>query len=286
MQAERVGAWLNRFIEGTYRPFLAKAVEWRYLTLAICLAMLVPSCAVPATGHMQFTFMPKIDGDVVVANLKMPVGTPVTVTEHYVDRLNSTLMETLEEFGGTEGVRGVYGRVGAPGTGDSGPMRPLQGSGANYAHVMVYLAPTDDREYAAGDFADSWRDRMGEIPGAESMTYSYEIGNSGGLPIDIRLSHPDPNTLELAADRLAQALSSFAGVRDIDNGFAPGKEQLDFTLTPEARALGITEIGLARQVRGSFYGAEALRQQRGRDEVRVVVRLPEEQRSSMRDLSN
>jgi multidrug efflux pump subunit AcrB len=55
-------------------------------------------------------------------------------------------------------------------------------------------------------------------------------------------------------------------------------------LTAEARTLGITEEDLGRQVRAAFYGSEALRLQRGRNEVKVMVRYPEADRRSLWDL--
>ncbi|MBW2191065.1 MAG: efflux RND transporter permease subunit, partial [Deltaproteobacteria bacterium] len=127
---------------------------------------------------------------------------------------------------------------------------------------------------------------IGEIPGAESMVFRYEFGIEPGSPVDIQLIHEDVATLEMAAQRLASEIASYSGLRDIDSGVTKGKEQLDFRLTDVAVAQGLTEIQLARQVRASFFGSEALRQQRGRDEVRVYVRLPREERESLYHVDN
>jgi multidrug efflux pump subunit AcrB len=104
--------------------------------------------------------------------------------------------------------------------------------------------------------------------------------------LTIQLSHRDIDTLDRASEALAERLADFANVKDIDDGFTPGKRQLDFSLTEEGQSLGLTQYSLARQLRNAFYGSEAIRQQRGRNEVRVKVRLPREQRIRQYDLEN
>jgi multidrug efflux pump subunit AcrB len=154
------------------------------------------------------------------------------------------------------------------------------GSGAHLTDVGVYLVPIDERLITAEEFVAQWHRRVRDIPGVESLTFRYTTGPASGTPINLRISHPDTATLERAASDLAQALEGYAGVRDINDGYSAGKVQLDFKIKGSARSLGLTASDLARQVRGAFYGAEALRVQRGRDEVKVLVRLPEAERRS------
>ena len=146
---------------------------------------------------------------------------------------------------------------------------------------MMYLIDAGERDLNTQQFVQRWRDEIGEIPGADSLTFAYEVGVEPGKPIEIQLIHDDVPTLEAAAERLASEISSYSGLRDIDSGVTKGKDQLDFRLTDAALAQGLTEFELARQVRAAFFGAEAVRQQRGRDEVRVYVRLPLEERRSL-----
>ncbi|MBX3248981.1 MAG: efflux RND transporter permease subunit [Myxococcales bacterium] len=272
------------FIDRLYRPALQLALRWRYLTFAVAIAIGLGTCALPASGRLQFSFMPKVEGDTIMANLRMPVGTPVAETERLEARMVSAAREILAESGGDEILRGLYSQVGASMGAGGGPVAGSGSDGAHLASAMVYLVQMDQREITAAQFAERWRERIGEIAGAETLTFSYSIGASPGSPVDIRLSHPDPSTLEAAAERLAQELRSYPGLRDIDSGVSPGKEQLDVTLRPEGRARGLTESELARQLRDAFFGAEAVRQQRGREELRVYVRRPLSERSSMADI--
>ena len=156
-----------------------------------------------------------------------------------------------------------------------------QERGSHLVGVQVFLIPSDEREISGIDFAKEWREEMGEVPGLESISYSAQIAAAGGAAIDIQLSHRSTEILEKASQELASAIQPYAGVTDIDDGVSHGKPQMNFSLKPEARSLGVKVQDLARQVRASFYGSEALRQQRGRNEVKVMVRLPEDERKTI-----
>lgn len=271
---------LDRVAHHGFRPFLRLAVGHRYVTLAAGVALLIAVLGVVAGGRMNFTFMPRIDSDRVVANLRMPFGTSIEDTREVQHRLVTAAHDLLEEIGGTDRMsRGLLSRIGAA-SGARGSTL-TDGSGSSHiGEVTVYLVPSDDRPIPASEFARRWRTKVGELTGIDTLTFQFSTGVSATAPIDIELSHPDTEVLETAASRLAGAYGEFDGVRDIDAGFTPGKEQLDLRLRPEARSMGITELEMARQLRGSFFGVEAVRQQRGRDEVRTMVRLPQRERNS------
>jgi len=282
----RADRGLGAFIRKAYKPALGYALRWRYTTFAVCMAMALPTCfGLTAGGRLQFTFLPKIEGDVISAELRMPVGTSVEETQRWQERMTETARELIDENGGDDILRGMYSTVGSAQGFGGGPMGAGSNAGSHLASALVFLVQSDQRDVRTADFAERWRERIGEIPGAEALTFNYAIGANAGSPIDIRLSHPDKEVLEDAAERLADRLTAYGGLRDIDSGVSPGKEQLDMTLTDEGRARGLTAAGLARQVRSSFFGAEAIRQQRGREEIRVYVRRPRDERVSLHELS-
>jgi len=275
---------LNRFIQQFYVPLLRKSLEWRYFTVTLGVATLLFTVGY-TVGRIPFTFLPKVEGDLIIAHLKMPVGTPVSETERIADGI-AGIGETLiaEEDAKSDAPtvsRGLYEEVGATTMMEAGPEGVLGKEGSHLATVMVYLKDAAKRDFTTQEFVQRWREAIGEIPGAESLTFSFEVGVEPGRPVDIQLIHDDVPILEAAAERLAKEIASYSGLRDIDSGVTKGKEQLDFTLTDEAVAQGLTELELARQVRASFFGAEAVRQQRGRDEVRAYVRLPLAERKSL-----
>ncbi len=279
---------VERFVEHVYQPSLMAAVKARYVTVAVCIFVLLCTLGLIGGGHVKFSFMPKVDGDVVVADLRMPFGTPPAETRAILARIKKMADESLAEYEkGETSARGIFSQLGDRGTLRGGGMP--QGGGAEGGHVgevAVYLVPADDRVFTSRAFSEVWREKIGEIPGVESLKFSFNMGPGVGAPIDIELEHTELLVLEAAASELAEKLRAYSGVYAIDSGFSPGKEQLNMTLKPSAQAIGLTDASLAAQLRSSFYGVEAVRQQRGRDELRVYVRLPDEQRESEFDLES
>ena len=281
-QQQRFSRFLERMIEKYYVPLIRAATRRRYLTLAVCFALLFGTIGFVAGGHIEFTFMTKTESDVVYAEARLPYGAPVERTRAIEERMVQTARAIMAEHGGEESVsRGIFSQVGVSGGRRHGPRISLSaGSAGHIASASVFMVGADKRPITAANFAREWRKRLSDIPGVESLSFAFETGMSGGAPVHIELSHPDMAILHRSARELATAIEDFAGVYDIDDGFTDGKDQLDLTLKPVARSLGISEFELARQVRASFFGVEAVRQQRGRDEVRVYVRLPKSERES------
>lgn len=279
-QQNKVSRFLERFINHRYAPFARMAVKRRYLTFAVGFAMLLSTCGYVAGGHIEFSFMPKIENDVLVARADLPYGTSVEQTKEVQKRIVDVANELIAENGGDEIVRGVFSEVGAAGIMMMGPAGVNLDTGGHITETAVYMVPIDERDITGTEFVRQWRERLGEIPGVDKLIFQFETATMGGKPVAIQLSHNRPEILEQAARTLAERLRPFKGVYGIDSGVTAGKPQIDLELKPEARALGLTEMDLAMQLRSAYFGAEAVRQQRGRDEVRTYVRLPEDERSS------
>ena len=151
--------------------------------------------------------------------------------------------------------------------------------------ARLYLTDPGVRPLSTAEVTRLWRERVGQLPGLESLKFkSNQGGPASGAALTVELSHRDVDVLDQASSLLAGELHEYANLKDIDDGFSPGKQQLDFRLLPEGRSLGLTARAVARQVRSAFYGTEALRQQRGRNEIKVMVRLPAAQRVSEYDI--
>jgi multidrug efflux pump subunit AcrB len=279
-QQGRIGRFLEWTIARFYVPLVAVATKRRYLTLAVALSLLLTTCGLVGGGHVKQTFFPEIESDQVMFEARLPFGTSVERTRELEQELVRTAREIIDAHGGEAKLsRGIFSLVGASFQ-NQGPGGGEQSSGGHIAMVMVNMVPVDQRDLHADEFARLWRAKMADYPGIDSIDVAYTTGLSAGKAIDVELSHPDPGTLQQLASRLAASLREFEGVGDIDDGYTDGKPQLDLELAPGARAAGLTAAQLAQAVRGAFFGAEALRLQRGRDEVRVYVRLPEEERAS------
>jgi multidrug efflux pump subunit AcrB len=283
---DKVAQGLERWIANWYEPRLRKVVKWRYITLSIALGVLIVTIGLIGGGLIQFIFFPKIEGDSVTATIELPFGASLDQTRRVMEQVvasGRSIADSLKERGADSTVVGIFSEVGSVREG-GGPTPTEMLAAANRGFVSVELTAPSRRALSAREFARIWRRRTGEIAGVERLAFDYSIGPSAGAPLAVELSHPDSDQLQRAAERLAGIMGGYAGVFDIDDGYQQGKVQLDFELKPGARALGITESDLARQIRNAYFGIEATRQQRGRDELRVYVRLPQRQRATVYSL--
>jgi len=275
---------LNRFTQKLYEPFVRFTLRNRYATVIIGLAILVLTIGYWKGGRLPFHLLPKVESDRVTATVMLPYGTPVEKTREVNEHIRDSAIAALKKSGNYDALDGIYQTVGSL-IGGFEPFAAASAGGGHIAAVEVNMVPLDQRNITAREFTELWRRQCGQIPGVESLTFKFNIGPATGSPIDVELSHPNNAVLEQLATEVANVLKEYAGVVEIDDGVELGKEQFTFTLKPAARSLGITSLELARQVRHAFYGAEALRQQRGEDEVKVFVRLPKDERRFEDDIT-
>lgn len=282
-QQQRFSNAVGRFIDGKYVPVLRWVSHRRYLTIAVSLALLFSSCGLFVGGHVKQSFMPQIDGDLIIADAKLPFGVSVERAEELEQTMVATAREILEEAGGEDRIaRGIFAQIGSFALGSAGDPTVVStgSSGSHMVEVAVYLVESAERDILSSEFARRWREKLSEVAGLEKLSFNFASGPTAGKPVNVELTHASEAQLRAAAASLAEGLRELDGLYDIYDGFAAGKEQLDFQLKPEARSLGITELDLASQVRSAFFGAEVMRQQRGREEVRTFVRLPADERAS------
>jgi multidrug efflux pump subunit AcrB len=265
---------LTWFIHGPFARFVEKAVKWRYVTLAAGVAIF-------------------LEADNMIATLKMPLGTPVERTREITDRIEKAALQALEEFdskrpGKPSLMKHMSVTVGAhPMAARGGPVQvDLAGAGQSHlGEVNIELLGAEDRDVSSVAIKNRWRELVGEMPGVSSLTFLAEFTTTGN-PVEVELSHKDFDTLLVASEKLKTILRDYAGVSDIADDFEPGKVELKLELKDTGRTLGLTLSDLARQVRQGFYGDEAQRIQRGRDDIRVMVRYPEDERKSLADVEN
>ena len=292
---ELLRRWVTRglhwVIREPYRRTLEVALEWRYLTVTLAIVILAVSGGGLAAGFVKFTFMPTVDADVMNAYLEMPQGTPVEETRRVAQHIEDAAFALSEEVTAELGLESallvhVNTTLGEqPSTGGSGPISlgAITGSGGHLAEVTVELLAGEERGIASSELLNRWREKVGEVAGVTSLVFRSNLFMIGD-PVSVQLAHRDFDTLLEAADRLKENLEDYPGVKDITDSFVPGKRELKVDVTDEGRALGFTRQRLARQVRQGFYGEEAQRIQRGRDEIKVMVRYPEDERESLGDI--
>jgi multidrug efflux pump subunit AcrB len=267
--------WFRHWVHDIYGPFLHRVLENRGKTIVIALIILVTTLAYALSGRMGMTMFPKVESDFAKATITLPYGTAFENSERIGEHMVEAAKKVAESTGRSdELLEGIFARVG-------------QGT-SNIVVVTVYLADPEIRDQiiSTADFTRQWRKAVGEIPGIESMLFQSDAGGPGaGSAISIELNHRDMEVLEAASAKMAEALSQYPKVKDIDSGFSAGKTQYDFEITAIGRSLGLDSAEVARQVRNAFYGAEVVRQLRGRNEMKIMVRLPEAERRSEYNLA-
>ncbi|MBW2522397.1 MAG: efflux RND transporter permease subunit, partial [Deltaproteobacteria bacterium] len=261
---QRFSGFFVRMVRTRYGPFLGLVLRWRYISFSAGLLVLLLAFGYIKSGRMGFELFPKIESDYAAVTAKLPFGTSVQRTQAVQQRLVEAGRIVAERNGGDRLVEGIYASV-----------------DGSEAQVRIYLTPPKVRPVSTAEVTRQWRKETGEIAGLEFIKFESDAGGPGrGAAISLELSHRDIGVLEEASGELAEAMEFFPNVIDIDDGFSPGKQQIDFRVKPEAQSLDLHAADIARQVRQAYYGAEALRQPRGRSEVKVMVRLPKEERIS------
>jgi multidrug efflux pump subunit AcrB len=270
----RAQAWvagrMDWFIARFYAPFLTVVLRWRTFTMAVGFSALIMTATYAMSGRLGWFLMPRVESDVAVATAILPVGSSEEKVRRVRDRLESSVREVARRWGQGKLLSGVQALV-----------------EENKVEVIAFLKPPAVRPLGTREVTQRWRQLIGPVPGLESLKFEADRGGPGrGAAITVELSHRDTDALRRAAEALAAKLAEYPSIKDIDDGDRPGKAQMDFRITTAGQSLGLTSAEVARQVRNAFYGAEAVRQQRGRSEVRVLVRRPEAERQSAHDVES
>ncbi|GAB4322486.1 MAG: efflux RND transporter permease subunit [Candidatus Sumerlaeia bacterium] len=287
----RTAAAVRRTLDGfehwlvvkTYQPILRQALEYRYIGLATALGVFIISVGVVASGRVPFVLFPRPDSNWLIARVSYPFGTPIQTTEAALERLENALVQVDREFAGrvkkkTRPDQGVVNYIFTIVGSIMGQGVERGESGSHAGQVIVELVPTDQRTVGHQEILNRWRELAGEFPGVETLQFTNPVMGPGGNPIEIQLQGDDYETLRRASLDLQSRIAAYPGTFDIHDDFRPGKPELKFKLKDSARMLGLTHADLARQLRQGFYGEEAVRIQRGRDDVKVMVRYSESER--------
>ena len=283
---------LKRFVQRVYCPVLDAALRWRYLTAAVGVGVMIVTVGLVLSGRPGFRFVPSLEADVISASRAMPQGTPVETTGEAVARLEAgaaRLRQRLLEETGRDHFVHVLAVVGDQpmAARGGGPITPVVGmASSNVGEVAIELAAPERRSYRSEELGLLWRDATGPIPEAVAVDFSLSRWSGAGSDVDVQLAGPDLNRLRAAAEDVKRRLREYAGVYEVTDSFRAGKEEMKLGIKPAAEALGLTLQDLGRQVRQAFYGEEAQRIQRGRDDIRVMVRYPRDERRSLGDLEN
>jgi multidrug efflux pump subunit AcrB len=271
----RVQRVLVSTIENWYRPWVERAIDNRGVTAALFAAMLILTFGALGSGIVRFEIFPSQPGDFIQVNLQMQVGSSPSERDRVLAALENEILamnaEYIAEFPDT---LPMVSHVGAFTRGDTG------------AVMFVEMPQSEERPFNGDEISRLWRERVGEFAGVKELDFSDANNFGGSAALSFRLSGDNYESLESASVDLVAMLGEFEGVFDIRTTADSGGEEIRLSIKPEAQALGLSLSSLGRQVRQAFYGEEVQRIQRGKDELRVMVRYPPDERRSLANLEN
>lgn len=274
---------LERFVGRHYEPFITRVLKWRYATFAFAIAVFMATLGLIESGIVKFTVFNRLDSDVLTARVEFPNGTPLDVTREAVDRVEAAV-RALEESARTESgepmLINVFSLAGSTISDD----RPEYGN--HLGSVRVEMLPSERRGIHSDDLMVMWEREVGKIPGVTALTFAGMEAGPPGAPIEIWLQGHDMDAILAATEELKEKLAAYDGVYQIQDDFRPGKNEIRLRLKQEARTMGLTTASLAQQVYAGYFGEEAQRLQRGRDDIRVRVRYTEEERGRIADFEH
>ncbi len=273
-------AWQTRFADGFerailkyYRPLLQAALRHRYSTIAAFAGVLIVMLSLILSGWTRFVTFQRIEGETATATLTMPAGTPFGVTNRSAEQIYRAALELKEKYRDPE-------------TGQSMVTNILTTVDTGSAQIQMETVPRQDRtiDFSVARMNNEWRQMIGRVPGAESLNFRASWFRAGD-PIDVQFSGNSLQTLTTVGDQLKAHLATYPGVFEIADSLSNGKEELQIELSPQGHLLGLTRSDIVNQVGQAFKGLQAQRIQRGRDDIRVLVRFPIGERSTIASLN-
>lgn len=278
---ETTSRWMERLVARVYLPFLSKTLYWRYISFATAIAVLMLTIGLVRSGIIKFEVFPKLDGFIMTATTEFPSGTPPEVTQRAVQAIEQALLRLEAKVQTRSGEPLLVDRLTLVGQ----TLSDFPAVGPQYGSVQAILLESEDRGIHTEELMVLWEQEIGMLPGVKSLTFAGMEAGPPGDPIEVWLQGNDMDDILAAADDLKTRLRKFDGVYQIRSDFSAGKSEMRLRLKPEARTLGLTVEDLARQIYAGYYGDEAYRVQRGRDDIRVKVRYTADERSRISDLN-
>ena len=277
----RIADSFEWFVEYKYQPVLAWALRNRYLVLSGFIGIAIIVFSLVSSGHVRFVFFPRVQAETARATLEMPAGTPFEITQSHIERMTSAVEELQARHVDPDTNESVIESILSTAGSAVGE------KGSHLGRVMFEIVPPEQRtlQVSSAELVNEWREITGEIPGAKNVSYRAEIGG-GGSPVDVEISGSDFDQMTQVSTAIKQQLTQYPGISDIEDTFEGGKEEIQLSLRPEARQLGITLSDIAQQVRIAYLGSEVQSIQRNRDEVKVYVRYPKAERGSLSQLQH
>ena len=276
---------VRRVLDGGFewlrdRPFnslVRLSFNFRYVTVAICIASLLATVGMVRGGRVDFVFFPSPEAESINARVVFNAGTPKETVVAAVAEIERSLYDAAERLSPDEPlIVAAFATIGSAG----------RSTGDNLASFRVQLVSSEERTIRTPDIVRAWRDAAPDIAGIKRLSIYEQRSGPPGRDVDIRFRGGDTATLKKAAEEAALVLSGFPGVSGVADDLAYGKPELVIRMTPRGAALGFTTDEIGAQVRNALEGSIPRRFADGDDEitVRVLGKLREQGTAALQNL--
>ncbi|WP_246434643.1 efflux RND transporter permease subunit [Teredinibacter haidensis] len=268
---QKMARGFHYLVETQYRPVIDRCLRFRYITVSAALSCLIVVGAYGVSDHMGMIMMPRVAADEIEAGVRLPVGTTLEQAARVANAITESTHKMFAEHDLHRVAEGIKTNV----------------RGKTFIDVEMVMKPPNQRDMSAAEVIELWRNEIGDIDGVDQITFEAERGPGGWRnDISVDLSHSDTAVLAEAAMDFKARMAEFSNTRNLNDNYNTGKLQYNFTMLPEGQLLGLSPANVGRQVRDAFYGAVALRQLRGTNEIEVRVKLPLAERQQQHTLDN
>lgn len=283
---DKFAGLLRDFTEGPLRRFIIFSTRHAVATVLIAFALFFTSLSLITGNVVKFVFFPAVEGDYITVELELSESTSQEQTVRFAQQVADMAPRVADEFeSNSNALRGVFWTLGQSLALENAQATTSGGAAANKAYIVARIEDSSTRSFTASQFQKVWREMVGQIPGAQKLTFTADLV-SPGAPVQLEVSTRLDRDTKAAVSKIGEELKSLPGVYSVRDDSTRTTDEIRLSLKPLARSYGISQSDLAQEIRASFFGAEAARIQRDREEIQVRIRLPKEQRNSFEAMKN
>lgn len=275
-----VSAWIQQLNDRTVGPAVSWAVRHVRVTLTGGVVVVLLAVLLFRLDLVRLVLDDETPSSYVQAELHMPEGTSLAATRAVAETVAAAVRAVNEELPG-DSVRSVTVVVGQP------TQYPLMGSPTTASHIAgigVHLHDPPRRRVTSGEVLRAWRRNVGSVAHWDRIEF-WSARTRAEPSVAYVLLHTDEAVLQQVAAEMRSFMQRIPGVVEIHDSLVPGKRHLRVELTSAGEAAGLTPAAITGQLRANFHGVEVQRIQRGREEIKVMVRYPPERRANLRELT-
>jgi len=262
---------LNWFNEKLYQPALSATIAYRYAAVLLFITLFIVVMSLPLTGVVRVGFFPSMQGDTVSANMSLYSDASFGQTERNLLRLENAALEADKQLVEEKGV-------------SASGMKSLQVTASGDQSGTITISLSEDKPYTLDELAARWTALSGNLEAVKKLKIQARREMVDAFRVELKSI--DDATLTAANTAFQDALENIDGVFGVESSLTPGEAMMRFELTPEGRAMGMDTQSLSQQLLKAFGGEIVQRYLRNKNEVKVRVRYPEEDRMDPSDVMN